>query len=207
MLRIKTLVPYMMVLITVVLSETVANTMTANDQEYQFLFEFGSSGTGDGQFVGLCGVAVDSANNIIGADKYNNRIQVFDSSGNFLRKFGSHGAGDGQFNYPLYVAVDSTDRIVVSDAGNNRIQVFGLVTLPTPTPTPTPGAKGKISGFVVDTGGSPIKSAKVKTNGVKTKIKENTLSDAGGFFEFADLEADLYKITVKKRGIRKPKRR
>lgn len=70
---------------------------------------------------------------------------------------------------------------------------------PTPIPTPTQGVKGKISGFVADTGGNPIESAKVKAKGVETKIIKKAFSDAEGFFEFAGLEADTYKITGSKK--------
>ena len=46
--------------------------------EYQFQFKFGSYGTGDGEFSAPLDVAVDSANNIVVADTYNHRIQVFE---------------------------------------------------------------------------------------------------------------------------------
>jgi sugar lactone lactonase YvrE len=89
-----------------------------------FLREWGSSGSGDGQFSGPTGVAVDTAGNVVVADRGNRRIQVFDSSGRFLRKWGSIGNGDGQFNFPFGVAVDASGVVFVADTYNNRIQVF-----------------------------------------------------------------------------------
>jgi len=81
--------------------------------------------------------------------------------------------------------------------------------VPTPSPAPTqspiPGEKGKIYGYVVDIKGNPIESVKVKLKGKETKIEKKTSSDADGFFEFADLEADTYKITAKKRSYKKDK--
>ena len=91
-----------------------------------FVDKFGSSGSGDGQFVSPPGVAVDSDDRIIVADSNNHRIQIFDSAGNFVSKFGSNGSGNGQFNFPNGVAVDSDDRIIVADNSNHRIQIFIL---------------------------------------------------------------------------------
>ncbi|MDN3514320.1 MAG: PQQ-dependent sugar dehydrogenase [Candidatus Brocadia sp.] len=76
---------------------------------------------------------------------------------------------------------------------------------PAPTQSPIPSEKGKIFGYVVDTKGNPVESAKVKLKGEETKVKKETFSDAAGFFEFADLEEDTYKITAKKRGYKKGK--
>jgi len=41
-----------------------------------FLAEWGSPGTGDGQFNQAIGVAVDASGNIFGSD-FNNRVQKF----------------------------------------------------------------------------------------------------------------------------------
>jgi hypothetical protein len=101
------------------------------DVSGNFLFKFGSEGTGDGQFgsqrffgQGAEGVAVDGAGRIVVADADNHRVQVFDAAGNFLYKFGAEGTGVGQFRYPRGVAADSAGRIVVADSGNIRIQVL-----------------------------------------------------------------------------------
>ena len=42
------------------------------------------------------------------ADRFNQRIQKFDSAGKFIRKWGGQGSGDGQFWNPYDVAVDSS---------------------------------------------------------------------------------------------------
>lgn len=102
----------------------------------EFLFKFGSYGSGDGQFLEPHGPALDSSGNIYVADNHNNRIQVFDSSGNFLRKFGSFGGGDGQFWGPWGIALDSSGNIYVADTDDERFQVFDEIVLP-PTVTST----------------------------------------------------------------------
>ena len=49
------------------------------------------------------------------ADTYNHRIQVFDNDGSFLRSFGSQGSSEGQFNHPFGAAVDRDGNLVVCD--------------------------------------------------------------------------------------------
>ena len=65
--------------------------------------------------------------------------------------------------------------------------------------------KGSIFGYVVDIYGNPIESVRLKLKGIKTKIKRNASSDADGFFEFADLEADKYVIFASKKRYKKTK--
>src|SRR5262245_9461033 len=63
-----------------------------------FVLQWGSQGTGDGQFNFPAGVAVNSAGQVYVADFGNHRIQKFDANGNFITQWGSQGTGDGQFN-------------------------------------------------------------------------------------------------------------
>lgn len=58
----------------------------------------------------------------------------------------------------------------------------------------------KIYGYVVDSNGQYIDTAKLKLRGKKTKKSKITYSDTSGYFEFTDLEADTYTITSKKKG-------
>lgn len=88
------------------------------------LAQWGSQGSGDGQFNTPWGIAVDASGNVYVTDHSNHRVQKFSSSGVFVSKWGSFGTADGQFNGPTNVAVDSAGRVYVSDSGNNRIQVF-----------------------------------------------------------------------------------
>lgn len=85
--------------------------------------QFGTSGSGDGQFNKPHGIAIDSHGNIYVADTKNNRIQKFDSAGNFIRKWGSLGTGAGQFTSPQKIVIDSADHIWVGET-RSRIQKF-----------------------------------------------------------------------------------
>ena len=102
------------------------------DENYNYKFEWGSSGTGDGQFGSNSTNYFDFDNigNIYIADQGNNRIQIFNINGNYLNKFGSTGSGNGQLNSPIGVKVseegclNNEGCIWISDYGNHRIQVF-----------------------------------------------------------------------------------
>ena len=90
----------------------------------EFLLEWGSAGSGDGQFNAPRGIALDDSGNVYVADSGNNRIQKFDRNGNFLLKWGTAGTENGQFNTPVDVAVDTSGNVFVVDQGNDRIQRF-----------------------------------------------------------------------------------
>ena len=62
--------------------------------------------------------------------------------------------------------------------------------------------KGCISGYVVDITGDPVESAKLKLKGISTGTSKIEITDADGFFEFTDLEADNYLITAKRKRYR-----
>jgi NHL repeat len=68
-------------------------------------FQFGSQGTGNGQFEGPAGIASDAAGNLFLTDVGNNRIEKFDISGTYLSQFGTSGSGNGQFAAPYGIAI------------------------------------------------------------------------------------------------------
>ena len=86
---------------------------------------WGSSGTGNGQFAGPRGIAVDSQGRVFVADTGNNRVQAFTSAGVFLGKWGGLGSCLGCFNNPSGMAV-SNGEFYVADVLNHRIQVFNF---------------------------------------------------------------------------------
>ena len=101
----------------------------------EFVTKWGTLGSGDGQFNGPAGIAVDSNGNIYVADGNNNRIQMFSSDGTFITQWGSYGSGDGQFMQPTSITVDSSNNIYVVDKNNNRIQKFSQGYTPGTAPT------------------------------------------------------------------------
>ena len=97
---------------------------TSGSETYNFVTNWGTQGTTDGQFDLPVGVALDSSGNIYVAEYGNNRIQKFNSNGTFITKWGTFGSSDGQFLLPHGVAVDSSSNVYVADLDNNRIQKF-----------------------------------------------------------------------------------
>ena len=96
-----------------------------NLHEYYFVTEWGSKGTGDGQFLRPHDLEFDSNNNLLYAvDRDGNRIQVFDKNGTFQFTFGQKGNADGEFLVPYGLDVDHAGNVWVADRGNHRIQKF-----------------------------------------------------------------------------------
>jgi len=102
-----------------------SNTVYKFDKFGAPITQWGSTGTGNGQFDGAMGVAVDGSNNVYVADRNNNRIQKFDNSGNYITQWGSLGTGDGQFNHPSHIATDGS-WLYVTEENNNRVQKFSF---------------------------------------------------------------------------------
>ena len=86
--------------------------------------QFGSYGSGAGQFNNPRDVAIDSLGRFYVADMSNHRVQVFDSVGAHLFSFGAFGTANGQLKSPQGIAVDASGIIYVADTDNNRIQGF-----------------------------------------------------------------------------------
>jgi tripartite motif-containing protein 71 len=53
----------------------------------KFIRQWGSEGSGDGQFNGAGDVATDPSGNVFVTDFDNNRIQKFSNTGKFIRKW------------------------------------------------------------------------------------------------------------------------
>jgi len=84
----------------------------------------GKVGTGNGQFNGPNGIAIDSSDDVYVVENDNNRVQKFESDGEFITMWGGLGSGDGEFTWPLEIEADSSDNIYIADHSNNRIQKF-----------------------------------------------------------------------------------
>lgn len=101
------------------------------DADGNYVTEFGSFGTGDGQFGGPLTVAVSPADQAVWVgDTSNSRIQKFTRTNattyTYAAKVGTSGTGNGQFGAGggIPVAVDSAGNVYAGDRGNSRIQKF-----------------------------------------------------------------------------------
>ena len=82
------------------------------DSNGNFITKWGTTGSNDGQFSRVIGIAIDSSGNIYAADNSNNRVQKFDSNGNFVTKW--------SVNSPAGVAVDSAGKVYVVDQNDEH---------------------------------------------------------------------------------------
>ncbi len=80
------------------------------------IMEFGSEGTGNGEFDTPRGITIDQNDNVYVVDHNNHRVQVFDVDGNYLSQFGSEGTEPDQFQRPFSIAVDPSGDIYVLDS-------------------------------------------------------------------------------------------
>jgi len=96
----------------------------------KLLRQFGTYGTGDGQFIYPTDVAFarDGSGRLF-VSEYggNDRVCIYTAGGKFLGSFGSSGSGAGQFSRPSAVRVDAGRKcLYVADACNHRIAVYDL---------------------------------------------------------------------------------
>lgn len=96
------------------------------DSNGNYLSQFGTYGTGNGQFAQPLYIAIDSAGNIYVTDGVA-RVEKFDKNGAYLTQWGSVGTGIGQFIGSEGIAVDSVGDIYVADSFNYRVEKFSPV--------------------------------------------------------------------------------
>jgi sugar lactone lactonase YvrE len=96
------------------------------------LGQFGSSGSGNGEFSHPDGIDVDSEGNVWVGDEGNSRVQEFNEGGEYLDQFGTSGSGEGEFSfsYPFGIVADSGTSIWVADSSNGRVQKWSTSPIP-----------------------------------------------------------------------------
>lgn len=89
------------------------------DSNGAYITQWGSEGTGDGQFQTPLGVAVDSSDNVYVADYENCRIQKFSSTGEYITQWSINNE-DGNHQKISDIAIDSKDNVyVIGELGSN----------------------------------------------------------------------------------------
>ncbi len=92
--------------------------------KHEFLRQFGSEGTAEGQFQGIRGIATNSEGDVYVSDYGNDRVQEFSPTGAFIRKFGSAGTEKGQLLEPTGIAVDASGNVWVLSSYGVPVQEF-----------------------------------------------------------------------------------
>jgi len=90
----------------------------------EFLLQWGSFGSGAGQFQSPNGISVSSDGDIYVSDILASRLTRFTLSGQYICDVGTFGPGDGQFNGCWDSAVGPDGLVYVTDNQNFRFQVF-----------------------------------------------------------------------------------
>ncbi len=83
------------------------------DADGNYLLEWGSPGSGPGQFDAPHGLAMDSRGRLFVADRGNNRIQIFDQDGTFLEQW-------HQFSRLSGIYIDQNDVLYGVDSESNE---------------------------------------------------------------------------------------
>jgi DNA-binding beta-propeller fold protein YncE len=103
------------------------------ETDYELILEWGSYGTGDGEFRFPNGICVDNQGYVYVADGgyeppmiCNHRIQKFLTNGTFVTKWGSQGTGNGQFQNRIQGIATDNQYVYVADQDNHRVQKFTL---------------------------------------------------------------------------------
>lgn len=91
----------------------------------EHLFDFGSRGSGPGQFNLPRDLAVGKDGKLYVVDGGNFRISVFDHDGKYLESFGTVGTQMGSFARPKEIAADPAGNLYVVDAAFGNFQIFG----------------------------------------------------------------------------------
>jgi RHS repeat-associated protein len=94
------------------------------NEKGEFLHQYGTKGTGNGQLSQPVGLAYDNGNLYV-TEATNERVQEFSTVGAYVAKFGSEGTGNGQFKVPYAISAGPvTNDLYVTDRENNRVEIF-----------------------------------------------------------------------------------
>jgi sugar lactone lactonase YvrE len=148
------------------------------DRDGTFIKQFGSAGSGPGQFNTPHALAFDSRGRLFVGDRGNNRIQLFDQDGRFLEEW-------RQFGRPSGIYIDRNDTLYAADSesapGRNSATWHRGIRVGS-------ARDGKVTAFIPDpwTGDPATQPA--------TTAPEGVVADAAG---------NVYGGEVTERGVKK----
>jgi RHS repeat-associated protein len=156
-----------------VTSASAGRVKVFNSANFIVQYEFGATGSGEGQLSGPEGVAFDARGDIWVADTGNNRVEEFSMSGKYLARSGTKGTGEGQFAGPSAITVDAEGYIWAADRGNGRVE--GLTRT-----TPPPGDYVRATVDYMDPDGYEVNTAASAAPGVSGQAITTTETDTHG---------------------------
>jgi sugar lactone lactonase YvrE len=161
--------------------EPANNRIVKYDPAGRFIDAWGTAGTGPGEFDEPHAIAIDSQGRVFVADRYNNRVQVFDQNGEHLATW-------TQFGRPSGIYIDVHDIIYVTDSESNArrnpgwkrgIRIadardgFVFAFIPDPEPDQDERSTSGAEGVAVDAQGR-VYGAEVGPRGVKRYERRET---------------------------------
>jgi DNA-binding beta-propeller fold protein YncE len=94
------------------------------DRSIQFKSSFRSQASSEEKLSPPSGFCFTPKGNLLLADDFNHRIQIYDPDHNLIKSFGGKGKNPGELHYPRGIAVDRNENIYVADSWNHRVQKF-----------------------------------------------------------------------------------
>lgn len=87
------------------------------------LNQFGTQGSGPGQFEWPSDVEIDPQGYAWVPDGGNNRVQIFNPQGEYVTRFGKTGSGAGEFNtyWWMRLSMNAEGDLFITDQGNSRV--------------------------------------------------------------------------------------
>jgi tripartite motif-containing protein 71 len=87
--------------------------------------QWGTDGSGHGEFLYTGEPAVTSSGNVLVTDNEADDVQEFTDQGKYIATYGSKGEGNGQMSGPTGLTVNqSTGEVLVAECANDRVQVL-----------------------------------------------------------------------------------
>ena len=165
------------------------SSVSAATAPFQLDSEWGSPGTGPGQFVRPVGIDTNAAGEVFVGDIITGSIQRFSSDGQLLARWGGRGTLNGEFSALQDIALDGFGNVYALDLLGNRVQRFDasgnfIVSWALPPDVATVTNSLPVEGIATDAEGlvyiaSPEHAAVIITDAVGNEQRRLTAGSNG----------------------------
>ena len=108
-----------------IVSDWIGDCIKVFSEQGYFLYQFGETGEGNGEFHGVNGLAIDKSGRLVVCDSYNYRMQLFKLDGTFCREFGVKGKSRCNCSGLVSVAVLKDGKFAVTDLSGHQLHIIG----------------------------------------------------------------------------------
>jgi hypothetical protein len=107
---------------------SIAFSRQTNENQYSFSFKWGSKGTGDGQFLLLLGVDLDSHNKVYVVDRKTTSVQEFSNNVTFIPpRLEPEIQSGGNSSVLEDIELDQYNNVYLTNRANNDIKEYKMV--------------------------------------------------------------------------------